>query len=317
MTDETTYRLPDDAEITLTQIRRFLAVADLLDYGAAALRLGTTYDELDRDISSLQDVLGVRLVERKTDPVVLTSAGVRFAGLFERHQAELEDLIGSVHTKRSTVVSHVTLGYFEGWNLSGFLSTTTFDLQSSYRGISVSTVGGSAMWLAQELEAGHIDGAIMLRVTAEGLQKIGMLASASVDTVFSVGRCLAYSDRNPLWGREGLVPTDFAGQVLYVGRDERVPNGVPTAQELCRRLGLDPNVWLVDTQKDVTAQVFAGGGYAVVDDANTLLEHRRIRHVDLDESHEVALVAQMPFSAEAEFIRTYLLARRTEGTLAL
>ncbi|MBQ0987676.1 hydrogen peroxide-inducible genes activator [Streptomyces sp. F63] len=64
---------------TLAQLRAFAAVAEQLHFRDAAIDLGMSQPALSGAVSALEEVLGVRLLERTTRKVLLTPAGARLA----------------------------------------------------------------------------------------------------------------------------------------------------------------------------------------------------------------------------------------------
>lgn len=64
---------------SLAQLRAFAAVAEHLHFRDAAAAVGTSQPALSGAVAALEEVLGVRLVERTTRRVLLTSAGERLA----------------------------------------------------------------------------------------------------------------------------------------------------------------------------------------------------------------------------------------------
>ncbi|MGO9081018.1 MAG: LysR family transcriptional regulator [Streptosporangiaceae bacterium] len=64
------------SEIELRELRYFVAVAQELNFSRAAQRLGMAQSPLSRAISHLESRLGLRLLERTTRQVTLTTAGV-------------------------------------------------------------------------------------------------------------------------------------------------------------------------------------------------------------------------------------------------
>ncbi len=64
--------------LTLDQVRSFIAVAEELHFGRAAVRLQMTQPPLSRQIQKLEKAVGARLLERDNRRVELTVAGSAF-----------------------------------------------------------------------------------------------------------------------------------------------------------------------------------------------------------------------------------------------
>jgi DNA-binding transcriptional LysR family regulator len=96
------------------QLRCFLAVAEDLHFGRAALRLNMTQPPLSRQIQSLEQELGVTLFERSSRSVRLTPAGRTF--LPEARQMLRLAEIAAVSAKRVArgEAGAVTLGFTAG-----------------------------------------------------------------------------------------------------------------------------------------------------------------------------------------------------------
>jgi DNA-binding transcriptional LysR family regulator len=65
-------------DVTLDQVRSFVAVAEELHFGRAAERLQMTQPPLSRQIQKLEKTIGAQLLERDNRRVVLTGAGEAF-----------------------------------------------------------------------------------------------------------------------------------------------------------------------------------------------------------------------------------------------
>lgn len=76
--------------VTARQLEAFIAVADLSSFTEAAERLHLSQPSLSHLVRQLEDVLGVRLFERTTRRVRLTSAGREFLSVAERVLTRLE-----------------------------------------------------------------------------------------------------------------------------------------------------------------------------------------------------------------------------------
>jgi DNA-binding transcriptional LysR family regulator len=73
----------------LADLAAFAAIADTLNFRAAAARLGVTPSALSHTMRHLEERLGIRLLHRTTRSVALTDAGLR---LFDRLRPALEEV---------------------------------------------------------------------------------------------------------------------------------------------------------------------------------------------------------------------------------
>lgn len=78
---------------TLRQLRVFLAVAAHGSFSRAADAVGLTQSAVSRGVAELEEVLGLRLLDRTTREVVLTDAGQTLAPALERLLGQLDDTL--------------------------------------------------------------------------------------------------------------------------------------------------------------------------------------------------------------------------------
>src|SRR6202049_4038738 len=106
-----------NTNITLRQLRAFLAVADELSFSRAAERLMVSTPWISEPVKELERQLKVTLFLRTTRSVELTDAGRVFSGLLAHVLDDLDDAIRVA--QRMTVRSghELTLGYVIGAGL--------------------------------------------------------------------------------------------------------------------------------------------------------------------------------------------------------
>ena len=85
--------------VSLRQLRAFLAVAHARHFRRAAEDLHLTQPAVSRHIADLEAELGVRLFDRNTREVVPTEAGRYLQGAVERLLDELEGVLAHVHSE--------------------------------------------------------------------------------------------------------------------------------------------------------------------------------------------------------------------------
>jgi DNA-binding transcriptional LysR family regulator len=87
--------------VTLRQLRAFLAVADLGNFTEAAKRVHLTQSALSVLVRELETELGVRLLDRNTRKVELSKAGRDFYPFAEKIMQDLDAAVSSVTSLKS------------------------------------------------------------------------------------------------------------------------------------------------------------------------------------------------------------------------
>jgi DNA-binding transcriptional LysR family regulator len=85
--------------VSLRQLRVFLAVAQQRHFRRAAERLHLSQPAVSRHIAELEDELGVRLFDRSTREVIPTDTGRYLESAIERVLDELEEVLDHVHSE--------------------------------------------------------------------------------------------------------------------------------------------------------------------------------------------------------------------------
>ena len=93
--------------LTLRQLRAFVAVATLRGFTAAGNQLHLSQSALSGLVKELEDGLGVRLLDRNTREVSLTQAGAEFLPLARRVLTDVHDAVAGMsdikHQRRGIV----------------------------------------------------------------------------------------------------------------------------------------------------------------------------------------------------------------------
>src|SRR6202158_5944156 len=96
--------------ISLKQLRYFEAVARLRHFGKAAVQCAVTQPALSMQIQELEKTLGVQLIERSRNGVMLTEAGRDIAGRATRILAEARDVVDFARRQGNVLSGPLHLG---------------------------------------------------------------------------------------------------------------------------------------------------------------------------------------------------------------
>lgn len=145
--------------ITLRQLRAFIAVAQERNFTRAAARMRLTQSALTLSIKALEVEVGVKLLDRTTRSVVPTSHGERFIVVAERLIEEMEraldDLWAHAEKERGLVVVAATASL-----ISHAFAPALRTLAHKYPGISVRIVEEHTVGAVRRLLAGEVDFAV-------------------------------------------------------------------------------------------------------------------------------------------------------------
>ncbi len=154
----------ENCNISLKQMRAFVAVAHAGSFTRAAEQLFITQSALSSLIRNLEAELGLRLLDRTTRRLELTGEGeellrslVRLLGDLDRIKLELRD-VNAMRRGRVRIGATPLLA-------STFIAASVLRFINLFHGITVRVVDDTATQLLQALHAGDID---LLVATLEG-----------------------------------------------------------------------------------------------------------------------------------------------------
>jgi DNA-binding transcriptional LysR family regulator len=96
-------------KVGIAEMGAFVAVAERLSFAKAAAHLGVSRSALSETLRTLEDKLGVRLLNRTTRSVALTEAGERFLDQLRPLLANFAAAVDSVNAFRDKPAGHVRL----------------------------------------------------------------------------------------------------------------------------------------------------------------------------------------------------------------
>lgn len=221
----------------LHHFRYFVAVAEELSFTGAAKRLGMTQPPLSYQIRSLEDEIGVQLLERRSRKVFLTDAGVRFLDAARLVLQQANAAVDVARQAKSGALGTVRVGFGKGL------------------GDIVSAVINQHLRLFPAIE-------VDVRDLFSGFQ-VEALRSRKIDVGFSHGDPAAldlvseklFKERltvvlprtSPLAKRSRLAMSDLREETIMLIDRSISPGVYDKVLELNRNAGLNPRTLSTDT----------------------------------------------------------------------
>ena len=226
----------------LHHLRHFVAVADELHFGRAAVRLGMSQPPLSQSIQRLEASLGVQLFKRSRAGVRLTPAGLALLPHAQGtlQQAELAERV--VRQAARGELALLRVGFIP-WSLTRALPRAIRQFRQRWQGVQVHLYERVSRQQVASLKSADLDLAV-ISLNATGTAG---LETRLVETSRLV---VAVPTAWPLSKRAGLRFADLADQPFVIFPPSLSPASHDTFEAACRAAGFRPRI----TQE--TAQPF-------------------------------------------------------------
>ena len=97
------------SDIRFQDLQLFVSVVELPSIARVAEHFETTSSTVSRRLKSMEESLGVRLVDRTTRSQHVTQAGEQFYGHCKRMLQEIEELSGAIHEQQEQAQGHLSV----------------------------------------------------------------------------------------------------------------------------------------------------------------------------------------------------------------
>ena len=145
---------------TLRQLQYAVAVAELLSFRKAAERCAVSQPSLSAQLAQLEDALGVRLFERSSRRVLLTSAGEELIERARRVLLDADDLVQLSRRVGDPLSGTLRIGVIP--TISPYLlPSVTPALKKAFPNLSVMWVEDKTAVLVRSVDTGAMDAALL------------------------------------------------------------------------------------------------------------------------------------------------------------
>ncbi|ARW08542.1 LysR family transcriptional regulator [Bacillus atrophaeus] len=240
----------------LRHLQYFIAVAEELHFGKAALRLNMTQPPLSQQIKQLEKELGVTLLKRTKRIVQLTAAGEIFLKQCRMALTQIDQAIEMAQRTARGEHGHLVIG-FVGSATYEFLPPIIREYRKMFPSVKIELQEISSHRQEEELLKGNID--------------IGILHPPLVhpelhtETTKSSPCILALPKQHPLALKTSISVKDLANEPIITLAKEAWPTLYTDFIKLCEEAGFVPNIVQEATEYQmVIGLVTAGIGITIV-----------------------------------------------------
>lgn len=245
-------------------LKYFIAVAEELNIGRAAVRLHISQPPLTRQIQQLEEELGVQLFIRTPRGVELTHAGEVFLDEARNVRSLVEQAIEKTKRAGEGKLGRLDIGIFG----TGIISAIPKMLQlfrATYPDVRVVL---HTMSKDEQIEALR-----QKRLNVAFNRMIKPLADISSEVILREPLFLAMHESNPLASREAVSFMEVGKHPLILYPTGTPPNFVDKVMELCRHRGFTPEVsQIVGDAMSAIALVAGGFGITIVSESAITLQ---------------------------------------------
>jgi len=243
--------------IELRQLRYFIALAEELNFGRAARRLGISQPPLSRQIMNLERALGVRLLERTKHAVQLTVAGRVFLEETRRTLEQLTRSFEMAQRAQRGELGQLTLGVAPLLEASVFPALKAH-IKKAFPHLEVKCHVLPSDEQAPLIRSGALDaGLVRLPLPEHDLLTLDFLFREALIVMMKADHSLA--------NRRAIRLAALSGQNLVVIRKKSNPVFYRYIQDLCDRRGFRPaRVIEVNTSAELLNSILKGNSVAIV-----------------------------------------------------
>lgn len=237
----------------LRHLKYFIAVAEELNIGRAALRLHISQPPLTRQIQQLEEELGVQLLIRTPRGVELTQAGEMFLEEARNVRSIVEQAIERTRRAGQGKLGRLDIGIF-GTGILGAIPQLLHLFRYTHPDVRVVL---HTMSKDEQIEALR-----QKRITIGFNRMIAPLPDMTNELILREPLYLAVNETHPLSQQQSVSIKELEKYPLVLFPTGARPNFVDRVIELCRNMGFTPDISQI-VGDAVTGVALVAGGFGI------------------------------------------------------
>lgn len=245
--------------MTLSQIQYFLTAARCLSFTTAAKELYMSQPALGRQISAMEDELGVSLFVRSKTNLQLTPVGTMLRDEFTTFMTQYHGIIQKVHAMGTENSVLIRIGILEGYGLGDILPKFLTICRQEHPQLMVDIVPLSYSKLNQGLLEGKLDFILTFAHDVQSLSDVLQRPLVDIPVYLAYHR-----DVVELRGQDER-PYQVENQLFIFDSPEDSSGDFAMNMACCEKLGFQPRYKMVDginTQLFYVRQGYGCGFFA-------------------------------------------------------
>ncbi|CCJ09077.1 Transcriptional regulator, LysR family [Methylocystis sp. SC2] len=262
--------------IELRLMRSFVAVAEELHFGRAAVRLGISQPPLSKHVQQLEDALGVTLLNRTHRNVTLTAAGRVFLDEARRTLAQSFLAIDLARRADRGTSGQLAFGFIDA-SIYSVVPAVVRRFHQLYPSVHLS--------LREMLIPDQVTGLAERRIDAGLIHPPMVRTDIAIEPIFTEPLAVALPKNHPLAERPALKVADLADEPFVQFPRFINPTLYDDILALCRGAGFSPMIVQEATPKQtIIGLVEAGLGVSLLPASLRFLARIGVVYAPLEDS---------------------------------
>jgi len=254
----------------LRHLRYFVAVAEALNFTKASARLRVAQPALSRQMTDLEEEIGVDLMKRSPRGVTLTAEGKLFLEEARELLKRADESVKKVRALARGEYGELHVGYSPTPTIE-ILPPALAAFQKAVPGVQVLLHDLSS----DEIMDGLRSGTIQLAVTP--LESGGHMTGIEFESLRNYPVCLALAAGHPLARLKSIPLQKIAEEPLITLSRKEYPGAYSSLEQLFRPLGVKPRIALeVDSSSSLVAAIESQRGIGLAIPVLKLITGKRL-----------------------------------------
>ena len=270
--------------MTFKQLEYFAAVARTLSFTEAANEVFVSQPALSRGIVSLENELGVSLLNRNHHTVSLTPAGTLLASELPELRKELDRVITLVRQTENGLMGRLNIGVLEEQQLDEVMQVTFNYFAQSLPLVEFTPIRMDGRDLLDALNRNHLD---IIFSMDFGLSDSPDLETLQLD---SVPFCMIVPPDHRLASRASASLGDFRSDTIIIDEGQKLTGEAAFLQGCFRQCGIAPNIRMAANIHTRLLWTESGFGVSMFNASNRACNSTSVRAIPLNDVPNARLV---------------------------